>query len=236
MPKKGQFDTSILGKKFGMLTVTHLTQGKYRSLVNCICDCGKTCTTRGTTLKSGKKLSCGCLKFKDISGKRFGKLLAIRRIDSTLFNSETVWEFKCDCGKIINRKCSLARAKLAAKHCGCETNSLGKIYNALYRKYKDNAISRDIEFNLTFNEFCDLIKKNCYYCNMEPRNSFQRNKGTQIIIFNGIDRIDNLIGYESNNIVPCCKYCNIAKAQMTKEYFYEHITKIYLNLKEKNLV
>ena len=48
--------------------------------------------------------------------------------------------------------------------------------------------------------------------------------------YNGIDRIDNNIGYTIDNSVSCCKYCNFAKndflldefllwIKRTKDYF-----------------
>lgn len=53
----------LTGQRFGRLTV--LSRGernKHRQLRwVCKCDCGKTCTTLGMTLRKGETQSCGCL-------------------------------------------------------------------------------------------------------------------------------------------------------------------------------
>lgn len=36
-----------------------------------------------------------------------------------------------------------------------------------------------------------------------------------------LDRIDNLIGYEINNVVPCCRRCNPSKKQKVLKTFLE---------------
>ena len=35
----------------------------------------------------------------------------------------------------------------------------------------------------------------------------------------GLDRIDSSIGYESNNVVPCCKVCNRMKDVLSTDEF-----------------
>ena len=37
--------------------------------------------------------------------------------------------------------------------------------------------------------------------------------------YSGIDRIDSSVGYEPNNVVSCCKICNYAKSNLTKDDF-----------------
>lgn len=39
------------------------------------------------------------------------------------------------------------------------------------------------------------------------------------IYVNGVDRIDNLVGYTDGNCVPCCQSCNIAKNSFSVEEF-----------------
>jgi hypothetical protein len=40
---------------------------------------------------------------------------------------------------------------------------------------------------------------------------------------NGIDRIDNRLGYERANSIPCCSICNFAKNSMSYEDFIKWI-------------
>lgn len=56
-------------------------------------------------------------KFKDLTGKRFGKLIVIKQIDKNSKNS-VIWSCRCDCGKIT----STTTGHLNSGHtqtCGC---------------------------------------------------------------------------------------------------------------------
>lgn len=83
-----------------------------------------------------------------------------------------------------------------------------------YSSYKKNAATRKLEFNLSFDEFVSFWKTPCGYC------------GSEIDTI-GLDRLDNLKGYDVDNVIPCCKICNFMKCKLTKEEFITHITKIY---------
>jgi hypothetical protein len=50
------------GNKFGLLTVLHLREHRYRGqkVWVCLCDCGNTSEVRTNSLKSGNTKSCGC--------------------------------------------------------------------------------------------------------------------------------------------------------------------------------
>ena len=103
--------------------------------------------------------------------------------------------------------------------------------NMYLRYYKDGARKRNIEFNLTPDEFSNLISKNCYYCGAEPRTHELVSKSLAnkkyILVANGIDRFDNNEGYNTSNCVPCCTLCNTMKSNLSYNNFKEHITKIY---------
>ena len=58
-----------------------------------------------------------------------------------------------------------------------------------YQTYKDNASCRNIDFNLSFDEFMTFWQGSCEYC------------GDSIATV-GIDRIDNSIGYFIDNLSP----------------------------------
>jgi len=45
----------------------------------------------------------------------------------------------------------------------------------------------------------------------------------------GIDRIENDRGYETDNVVPCCGRCNKAKGTILLSDFLEMVAKIYKN-------
>ena len=53
----------LTGQRFGRLTVVSRVESKYSNARwLCICDCGKTTTALGTTLRRGEVKSCGCYK------------------------------------------------------------------------------------------------------------------------------------------------------------------------------
>ena len=58
------FKNDLTGQKFGMLTVIEFAgNNQYRaSMWRCICDCGNEIVVRGEDIRSGKTLSCGCLR------------------------------------------------------------------------------------------------------------------------------------------------------------------------------
>lgn len=76
-------------------------------------------------------------------------------------------------------------------------------YKNAYKYYKLNAKRRKIDFDITQDEFNEIIKKPCHYCG-----------STDYI---GIDRIEYKKGYTKNNILPCCGMCN----RMKNIYSYE---------------
>lgn len=48
--------------------------------------------------------------------------------------------------------------------------------------------------------------------------------------YQGIDRINNNLGYIEGNVIPCCSFCNYAKHIHTQEYFLSKISKIHNNV------
>jgi len=104
--------------------------------------------------------------------------------------------------------------------------------NKLARKrvfvnYTKWAKDRNIEFSISKEIFENIIKMKCFYCGVLPDDEF-----------NGIDRVDNNIGYIHNNCVSCCKMCNYLKADLRKNIFLckvEHILKYNSKIENGNL-
>lgn len=76
-----------------------------------------------------------------------------------------------------------------------------------YNEYKTRAQNKD--FKLTKEQYDDLRKGNCSYCGRRCTDTHT----------NGIDRVDNNIGYVYDNCVSCCGSCNIAKGTMSVDDF-----------------
>lgn len=101
---------NLIGQKFGkLLVVGKHPEKKHRSIRwVCKCECGNIKILKTSQLSSGDYKSCGCSskefqqiardKRYDITGQRFGKLTAIKKISTS---GPSVWEFKCDCGSLI---------------------------------------------------------------------------------------------------------------------------------------
>ena len=67
---------------------------------------------------------------------------------------------------------------------------------------------RNKEVSLTKEEYFELIKKPCSYCNYYNEDEI-----------NGIDRVDNTKGYILENCIPCCKHCNRMKHILHPVFF-----------------
>ena len=121
---------SMEGMRFGRLTVLRETEKRRGGAIvwECLCDCGNTTFTIRSNLVSGSVQSCGCLhsermkevgesNAKDLTGQRFGKLVAIRPTERRL-QTFVVWECLCDCGK-THHAASGHLMQGAVQSCGC---------------------------------------------------------------------------------------------------------------------
>ena len=55
----------------------------------------------------------------------------------------------------------------------------------------------------------------------------EAHKSTGTLFYNGIDRIEPLLSYSTDNVVPCCKKCNRIKWDMEEFEFYSHIKRVF---------
>lgn len=180
---------------------------------------------------------------EDLTGKIFGKLTVLSRFEdpyvpSCRQQSKALWNCQCICGrnKIVssnylkNKKC---------KSCGhCSRGLLDETKsskNNLYLVYRNSAKRRGLSFLLNYEKFMALTQQNCYYCGNPPNRYFIVPFARKGIYVNGIDRIDNNMGYEKNNSAPCCTDCNNAKNSLTKEEFLNWIIKCYNHLNSNNM-
>jgi len=215
-------------KKYGALTVLHFVgNGKNGARWECKCDCGKKKIVDGYLLRRGSVKTCGCgIGIKnDFVGERFGKLLVIEKLGPSK-SRNLIWKAKCDCGNIVEimSKSLLSRTK----SCGCLRKiEKGKAnLKRIYRGYINEAKRKNIQFDLSIEEFKEITSKNCFYCGVEPKQVSHRKFSNGKYVFNGIDRIDNSKGYVKENVTPCCFVCNRAKSNMEYEDFIKWIKRI----------
>lgn len=181
----------------------------------------------------------------DITGKRFGSLVAVscfNKINNSN-RSGIMWICKCDCGKTTISTVSKLRKGIRFS-CGCSRRKeLGAAaLNKLYNTYKSGATKRNLKFELNLKKFKNITSENCHYCGSSPCLKIDNNdnrigkfgqpyKFYGNYVYNGIDRLDNTKGYTLDNCVPCCKICNRAKSNLSIEEFNQWIKKLCQNQK-----
>lgn len=193
---------NLLGQTFGYLTVIDFSDkrnaggGKYWK---CSCSCGRPDCLKekeilGESLLNGSTISCGAvgkenleigqgLNFQDLTGQRFGKLVAIERIEDKILSSNTAatqWKCECDCGRIVNVLSSNLKTG-NTQSCGfCGVNSHGNL--KIEKLLKENNIIFQREFR-----FLDC--KDCYplpfdFC------AFDKNNNKYLIEYDGEQHTD----------------------------------------------
>ena len=174
-------------------------------------------------------------KCKNLKGNKFNRLTVLKQSESRLYGNtkKRMWMCKCDCGnELILNTSALTSGN--TKSCGCLHNEKSKEnsiksrykiskkdagFNNVKNSYKSNALSRNKSFELTEDELKVLFKSNCYYCGDEPSNIMKSSYYNYT--YNGIDRIDNNIGYTKDNSVSCCYMCNRSKNNNTEKQFLD---------------
>jgi hypothetical protein len=170
---------------------------------------------------------------KNLTGLRFENLL-VKGINGKNKKGLTLWDCICDCGNECVVRIDLLTS-YKTKSCGCLRKlSEGECnFNSLNLRYRNQAKERNLPFELNKDQFRKLTKQNCFYCGIEPQ-QIQNAKGTNgKYIYNGIDRLDNNIGYIENNVVACCGSCNRSKDTLDYEQYKKIIKRTYLNLYKK---
>lgn len=108
----------ITGERYGnLVALERVGKRGSLSLWLCRCDCGNTVTVALPNLRGGHSKSCGCRRKHNLTGKRFGKLIA-EKIVGTATDGTLLWECKCDCGNITTVR-STSLVKGDTKSCGC---------------------------------------------------------------------------------------------------------------------
>jgi len=186
-------------------------------------------------------------QFINMIGKKFGRLTVLRIDRSYIYRGKDKvrWWCRCDCGN-EGRHGGYELRKGIAKSCGClshenrrknllmKHDSNNGAIRKLFVAYKYSAVKRNITFEISFEEFKILTSQNCTYCGISPE---------QIIIsgyseyrYNGIDRVDNNLGYTKDNIITCCKKCNYSKSNFSQDDFYQWAKRVYNNLRKNNII
>lgn len=113
----------IAGMRSGRLVAIEQTSVKRNTtyLWRCRCDCGNETLVEAYRIKRKIVQSCGCVRrernLKDLTGQRFGRLTAIRRMDEKAGNCYK-WLCRCDCGRETEVS-TTALLHGGCRSCGC---------------------------------------------------------------------------------------------------------------------
>ena len=181
----------LTGKRFSKLTVLNYdhSEPRYGAFWRCQCDCGNITVVRSNDLQTGNTKSCGCYQVssrfnrqsKDLTGLRFGRLVAIRiayKTDKNLL----VWECKCDCGNITYVSVDALRGQHPIRSCGCLHRSLGEI--EIEKILIDNKLSFVKQYPIPGHRFDFAIKNNS-------------DKIIRLIEFDGEQHFTNIANWDS---------------------------------------
>lgn len=128
--------------------------------------------------------------------------------------SYKIFYSKSDRGKEVDAACSL-RYRRTDKHWVAPAT--------LYSRAKASAKQHKKSFLLTKEEYCLLLSKPCYYCDGLLNN--EKNRGV------GLDRIDNSRGYEIDNVIRSCGFCNKTKGDRLTVDEMKKVAKFIIEMK-----
>lgn len=182
-------------------------------------------------------------------GEIFSRLTVLEKT-TTVGGQNRNWRYKClcECGNTAIVVGSSLRSK-STRSCGClRSEILSKppgeaAWNKLFTAYKRDAFRRNLLFNLTLSDLKFFVVQDCYYCGASPiKWNPYKSEGKKdlrkaaieraTIEVNGIDRLDNNLGYTLQNCRPCCTICNKMKLYYSEKFFLNHVSKISAFQKE----
>ena len=130
-------NTVLVGRIFGRLTVVSKCEGQIShgsSIWNCLCECGNTKKVVSSNLLNGGTKSCGCLRFIDLTGRRYGKLFVKEKLEERGKNGQIVYLCVCDCGSGKNPLVLSSSLTLnIVRSCGCLNKEIVTTHNSSYK-------------------------------------------------------------------------------------------------------
>lgn len=222
----GRVAVDETGKRYGKWTVLRRVpnvKGRRDALWACQCVCGRESVVTGGNLRSGGSTQCrwcGNSGFVDLSGRRFGKWTVIKRVPVPEgYHNTPYYRVKCDCGNEADVQAGALRSGKTKQCMPCAffLPEGEAAFNRVYLWYNRHAEERALVWELSKDQFRQLIQMDCHWCSIEPSTTYNNSANNGGITYNGVDRIDNSKGYVASNVVPCCFTCNHAKSAMTMD-------------------
>lgn len=227
------YEISLLNRVFRRLTaVERLPQSVTGETIRwrCLCSCGQFVNVAGNLLRSGSAVSCGCHKRdkyeEKFLGRIFGRLTPIKIHHRD--KGSVYWECSCSCGAFVAVTGSSLR-KGNTKSCGC-IRSENSTKNIVWHAYVHRAARLRLGFSLSKEDAFRIMIMPCSYCGAEPSNRRALTDRRFDFVYNGLDRVDNRKGYQLDNVVPCCKWCNMAKRERSGNEFKQWLIAAYSHM------
>jgi hypothetical protein len=172
----------------------------------------------------------------DETGARYGRLVVVGRGER--YRESFKWLCMCDCGnthQVMGSNLRMGYSRSCGRCGAFVLKGDEAACRQAHHNYRRHAASRGHGFELSVDEFRAVTSRNCHYCGSPPANKFRRStrvRSADDYIYNGIDRVDNGLGYVSGNIVPCCHVCNRAKSDMPQLDFLAWIDRVISHYKD----
>jgi hypothetical protein len=189
---------------------------------------------------------------EDFVGYKVGSLEVIKFIEEKWVESGKRYDHyylcRCSCGeeqvfirRVLMSPAVKKRDTITCKKCRV-TNLLGNKNGLKYQddldrhiaivfsNYRSKCKSKSWSFDLSFDQFKDLVTKECWYCGLPPNNCRSDRIGDKSFsrkALSGIDRIDSDKGYLISNCRSCCEDCNLAKRRLSEDNFLSLVKRIY---------
>ena len=160
-------------------------------------------------------------------------LITNKQIEAHYSKTSTIFYGKC-CQCNSERRLTSSHAGMILKgrgsgcHCSRRSTETESEYKWRYQSYIQSAKKRKLSWSINYNKFLEITTQHCYYCDAEPEMRPSHAKRWDFKFpMSGIDRMDSSRGYEIDNVVPCCSYCNQAKWDHDVKDFLLWIEKVY---------
>lgn len=177
-------------------------------------------------------------KYIDLTNQYINSFKVIKRIVNKISKNGKdyfYWEAICNCGNTFN--ITAKQIYRNQKSCGCLklkgkfrrslTDEQASLRQVLYR-YKLGAKRRNLEWGLSEEQAFNLFNSFCYYCNQSPSKLTPKLTRCKSRLYNGIDRMNNKIGYKQSNCVSCCTICNRAKLNLNFKDFIQWLNRLVI--------
>jgi hypothetical protein len=148
------------------------------------------------------------------TGQVIGKKTVLKELEKE--NGRRRWLVRCECGTIISCLTQDVGRGLGCRWCShkeLRPYRRKRPYEALYNGWKNRLDKLDNHrIFISYEEFLTFTDVNeCHYCGAQIHWAKFRQRGKDYSSATNLDRKDSALPYTMDNIVVCCKRCNIGK-------------------------